>query len=277
MAAQETIVEEFFNGQVLVRFSASKHQYFVKCPKGYIDLIVDGEERRIEYPTRKTTFEHVISCTQYTKAALDKPKLRDWAVSVCVGEAISLAKKGLSPEEWKKKAKAKSFQLLKSGADIGNTLHAYTGDHINHILGKGEKPSKPVEKEALSCVLAWESFLRDYKDIEFLATEQVIYHPILDVAGTLDIMFRRKGQIGIIDTKTSPNIYPDFMMQLALYRDAVKLLTGKLPEIAWILQLSKDTGSYLLEDRSNHHQMDFGAFMAGHFLTNWVDSLKLTY
>lgn len=59
-------------------------------------------------------------------------------------------------------------------------------------------------------------------------------------AGTLDILCKVKGELWIVDIKTSANVYDSHKLQLTAYQNAIKEMTGELPKMG-ILHLNHRT------------------------------------
>ena len=88
-------------------------------------------------------------------------------------------------------------------------------------------------------------FLSDY-DIEVVDTERVVWLPDLKVAGTIDGVGIRNGDIVIWDWKTSAGLYWETALQLGAYAQLLSKLTGEFVYKAFAVRLprSGDTGGY---------------------------------
>lgn len=87
-----------------------------------------------------------------------------------------------------------------------------------------------------------EAFLefRRHHDIEPLKIEERIVSRLHRYAGTIDLLARVDGVIGVLDIKTGKSIYRDYGIQTAAYINAIREDTGSpVPETSWILRLDQ--------------------------------------
>lgn len=102
-------------------------------------------------------------------------------------------------QQWHEKAKASS--------EYGTLIHAYAE---SLILPGPDKPvmvaSSALEKQAFDTVSRAVSMLADTYD--FMATELIIFDPLYQIAGTVDILARNRatGALAILDWKTCEKI-----------------------------------------------------------------------
>lgn len=96
-----------------------------------------------------------------------------------------------------------------------------------------------VEPDIAPAIMAFRSFIAR-QPIETVAEhiERRIWHPGDRFAGTIDILGTMKGKLGVIDIKTSQEIYRDYNLQTAAYMAA---LAPNYPELQtrWILRLDQ--------------------------------------
>ena len=81
--------------------------------------------------------------------------------------------------------------------------------------------------------------------------EVVLYDDELEVGGTMDAAFKRKGVLAVGDYKSSKGIYPEMIIQASKYKRMFEDQTGELVERCYILRFDKTTGefeSYLIPD-----------------------------
>lgn len=101
----------------------------------------------------------------------------------------------------------------------------------------GEDPEVP--HDIAPAIMAFRSFIaRQPIDTEAAHIERRIMHEGDRFAGTIDILGTMKGKLGVIDIKTSQEIYRDYNLQTAAYMAA---LTPDYPDLEtrWILRLDQ--------------------------------------
>jgi hypothetical protein len=101
----------------------------------------------------------------------------------------------------------------------------------------GEEPEVP--NDIAPAIAAFRSFIaRQPIETEAAHIERRIWHPQERYAGTIDILGRMKGRLGVIDIKTSQDIYRDYNLQTAAYMEALLPLYPELTT-RWILRLDQ--------------------------------------
>lgn len=143
------------------------------------------------------------------------------------------SKPGLSNFYNEMGSSAAAAAVTQKSAEEGTMVH----EAVEAIL-LGQNPEIP---EIISpAVGAFRSFL-EAKDIE-VAPENVelrIHHPEHRYAGTIDVVARINGKLGVLDIKTSQAIYRDYNLQTAAY---VEALLDELPlETRWILRIDQNS------------------------------------
>lgn len=88
----------------------------------------------------------------------------------------------------------------------------------------GELEDDGTDTRVMGCVKAWRKF-RAALDVEVLANEHRLYHPVMRFAGTLDrlVNMATRGRITgaanwVLDIKTSDDKHPSYGVQLGGYR-----------------------------------------------------------
>lgn len=119
-------------------------------------------------------------------------------------------------------------------AEEGTLVH-----EVAEAMLLGETPVIPLSIEP--AMSAFQSFLAS-KEIE-TAPEQVerrILHPEHRYAGTIDVVARINGKLGVLDIKTSQAIYRDYNLQTAAYMEA---LLPDFPELEtrWIVRIDQSS------------------------------------
>jgi hypothetical protein len=96
------------------------------------------------------------------------------------------------------------------------------------------------DRKDQKCIVAFVNWLAEYQpEIVENGIEQVIASQ-LGYAGTLDILCKIKGELWIVDIKTSANVYDSHKLQLAAYQNAVYEMIGEKPKMG-ILHLNHKT------------------------------------
>ncbi len=86
---------------------------------------------------------------------------------------------------------------------------------------------------------AFDEFLRN-NNVEPLLIEERVLHPEHGFAGTVDMVARINGVVGVLDIKTSRRIYRDYGLQTAAYVHAVSHRSDvPAPTTSWVLRLDQ--------------------------------------
>ena len=184
-------------------------------------------------------------------------------------------------------ASKQSGIILEDAGDIGTAIHGYREDYFNKWIEIGARPKNaldfvPPEQEdvrATSAMRGLQNFCID-KDYIPVITEQLVYDVEHEVAGTLDDVglmrvVKREGDPGckheiivdpkfahrcllcdrkyvyelvLMDLKTSNQFKDHYFFQVALYYMMFVKLTGLKPKRCFILKVSKEDGSYKIEE-----------------------------
>jgi hypothetical protein len=154
----------------------------------------------IEYPSVTTILD-----------ILDKSgALMPWAVN----NTIEYLK--TNPGQYEQ-ARIEYRNVSKEALNIGSQVHDLIECYIKHGKDKSymTKYNDSVQNAFLA-FLEWE----EKHNVEWLETEQSIYHPSRGYAGTLDFIAKIDDHIYCGDFKTSKAIYPEYYMQIAAYNHA---------------------------------------------------------
>ena len=123
-------------------------------------------------------------------------------------------------------------QVTERSAEEGTRIH-----EVAQSILLGEDPVIP--REMAPTIAAFKAFIaRQPIEVEASNIERRIWHPEHKYAGTIDILGRFKGRLGVIDIKTSQAIYRDYNLQTAAYMEALKPHHPEL-ETRWILRLDQ--------------------------------------
>jgi hypothetical protein len=86
---------------------------------------------------------------------------------------------------------------------------------------------------------AFDEFLRN-NNVEPLLIEERVVHPDHGYAGTVDMVARINGVVGVLDIKTGKRIYRDYGLQTAAYVRAVAQRSDiPTPTTSWVLRLDQ--------------------------------------
>lgn len=146
--------------------------------------------------------------------------------------------------------------ILSDAGDIGTDIHDVREAIFSKWIETGTRPSDflsfiPAEKVDVrirSGIRALDKFCTDYNYVP-VATELFVYSHKLRVAGTLDdIGLMKDGEFVLLDLKTSNAFKDHYFFQVAMYYLMLRELTGLKPDRCFILKVSKEDGTYKLED-----------------------------
>ncbi len=124
--------------------------------------------------------------------------------------------------------------ISEKSAEEGTLVH-----QVAAAILLGQEPEVP--EQIAPAMGAFRAFL-EAKDIE-VAPENVerrIFHPDHRYAGTIDVVAKINGKLGVLDIKTSQAIYRDYNLQTAAYMEA---LLQEIPglETRWILRIDQNS------------------------------------
>lgn len=124
--------------------------------------------------------------------------------------------------------------ISEKSAEEGTLVH-----QVAESIFLGEDPDIP---ESIAPAMgALRSFLKA-KEIEVRRedVERRIFHPEHRYAGTIDLIARINGRLGVLDIKTSQAIYRDYNLQTSAYTEA---LLPEFPELStrWILRIDQSS------------------------------------
>jgi len=132
--------------------------------------------------------------------------------------------------------------------NVAKGKSASEGTQIHNLIEQillGEEPRVPVE-----FIPAAQAFLRFKRDKELYTKPEWVEQRIRShqhrYAGTMDVLARIGGKLGILDIKTSSAIYRDYNLQTSAYLHAVNesgFMNMKLEEPAetrWILRVDQE-------------------------------------
>ena len=129
--------------------------------------------------------------------------------------SITSMKSRKSIAEWRKRVgDVEADRISKQGTTRGTKFHKYAEDHLNNLEVKPkdlmEQMSKPWQlfEEALP-------YLNDINNIH--ALEAPLYSEYFGLAGRVDCIAEYKGELAIVDFKTSRKQKPEKWIELTLF------------------------------------------------------------
>jgi hypothetical protein len=111
---------------------------------------------------------------------------------------------------------------LTKASDIGTVIHAMIQWQLRGEMGlpQGLEPTLPD-----ACqwgYMAWQDWWKA-SGLKIIATEQPVWDKVHRYAGTIDaVCENEKGQIGVVDFKSSKGIYDEYHIQVAAYMHAAR-------------------------------------------------------
>lgn len=190
------------------------------------EIVIDFYERYGRYQhvyIRRDNGEWLKSVTGAT-GILDKPALIPWACG-CMHDKIeeALNRGQLITPEFLAEAKNAWREKRDSSADYGTITHLTIHEFIKYKLGIEKKaPVVPKIREVENAFLAFRDWVED-QQVEFIATEQLVYSKKYNFVGTLDStakIHKGKERFALIDFKSSNGIYGDMIYQTTGYNVA---------------------------------------------------------
>tara|TARA_B100000965_G_scaffold406277_1_gene444350 strand:- start:2693 stop:3436 length:744 start_codon:yes stop_codon:yes gene_type:complete len=193
--------------------------------------------------TYKVGGKKVPSVTGITSKGLIKDGLTNWKVSFPLGFAkreinallnnnVSLDR--MSLEKIFSDAQDSTNKIMKEAGSVGSVVHGLVEDYLKNK----EIPSQ-IDKRVVNC---WNLFLKwwESQDYEPVEIEKKIYCKKYNYAGTLDLVVKdKKGNLVLIDIKTSNQISFDYHLQLNAYWFAYEEETENKISKALVVRLPK--------------------------------------
>lgn len=134
---------------------------------------------------------------------------------------------------------AEGSRIKALSANEGTKVH----ETIEALL-KGETPV--LTPEVAPAVEAFGQFQKEHEILTHPAMiEQRVHHPEERYAGTIDVLAKVDGKVGVLDIKTSSGIWRDYNLQTVAYLCAIQkgglidVPLKELPETRWILRLDQ--------------------------------------
>jgi hypothetical protein len=217
-----TKTAELYNGEIIIDFFETKHQYKKR-----------GEKKCITSVTAAT-------------GMINKPLLIPWAVKLTKVYLIEKLENSEAVTVADVEEAAKQHRIKKdTAAEKGTQVHNWAEQYINFKLGKEKKkPEMPKDESVLNGVLAFLDWEKEHK-VKFLASEKLVYSKKHDYVGLMDAEAIIDGKRCVVDFKTSSGIYNEMRYQVAAYQAADEEESGKKYDgNRWIVRFSKETAEF---------------------------------
>ena len=150
-------------------------------------------------------------------------------------------------DEFLEEAKRRANATKETAAELGTQAHAL----IHRLLEGDASAAEEIPDELRPAVHGAAQFLRD-NGIQPAHTEFTVWSPDVGIAGTIDGVGWRNGNVVIWDWKRSKGIYPEMALQLGAYARLFELTTGQAVNEAWVVRLPQampENGAALYEAR----------------------------
>ena len=179
--------------------------------------------------------------SEHTKYYVDKRKVASvttvignnlgWNKGALIGWSRKMAMSGQDPNTIKNEA-----------ASIGTLTHKMVE---NYVLEKPISTFIYSEEDIAKATVGFQAFLDWEKTAKpvYLYTEIQLVSKEFLYGGTIDLVVDVAGHTGILDIKTSNNVYKEHVIQLAAYRHLYRENNGPV-DYCSILQLDKRSGEF---------------------------------
>lgn len=205
--------------------------------------LYDGEVNIMFYPVSHR-YRHVgggyIPSPSAVCGILDKPALLSWATRMMRDNVIDNMRDGQSF------TRADVLSMLEVGvtafankrqreANVGLVVHHYAETGLLEYDASLDGEINRI-RQGISAFDEWQ------KGYDILDKEGVVYHKRHDYAGTFDAVVKKGNDKWLVDYKTSSNIYPEHVMQVAAYMRAWEWQNGEQLKGGMVVRFDKETG-----------------------------------
>jgi hypothetical protein len=155
-----------------------------------------------------------------------------------ITHVLSCYPKGQPYEDWLRKVGFASDYIVKKAAEEGTQVHLLCEEYLNgeecsFFNSKGHPAYPPhVWSMFLNFVNFWETVKP-----ELIETEVHLFSDRLKVAGTCDLIVNIKGELWVLDLKTSNHLHNAYNLQTACYAECYAECFGKMPTRRGVLWL----------------------------------------
>jgi len=238
---------------IILSYNEDKHMYYVNDQK-------------------------VESVTGICGRGLPKPNLVNWLVATPLNEVKRLINEKLDNNEPLdraglerifKTAKEKTNKIKEDAGLVGTVVHGLIEDFL-----KGKDIPKQSDPAVVNC---WNLFLDwwNKQEYEVVELEKKIYSKKYNYAGTLDLVVKdKKGNLVLMDIKTSNFISFDYFLQLNAYKFAYEEETGSKVSKSFIVKLSKKDAEIEIKEIPLNKKL-FNAFIGAKYVMEQMQSVEI--
>lgn len=153
---------------------------------------------------------------------------------------------------------------------IGTVVHTYAENWIKAQLNGTEEPEMPANDQAQESAIEFLDWVEE-NDIEFLTSEQMVYHPMFGYAGTYDAKAIVNGDLLVIDFKTSKGIYDEYYLQSVAYMRAEQQRTGEDIDGIAIARFPKSSAGFEVKTVTDNRELrqHWNGFQGALKIHNW--------
>ena len=233
-----------------------------------------NEDKHIYY----VNDQKVESVTGICGRGLPKPNLVNWLVATPLNEVKRLINEKLDNNEPLdraglerifKTAKEKTNKIKEDAGLVGTVVHGLIEDFL-----KGKDIPKQSDPAVVNC---WNLFLDwwNKQEYEVVELEKKIYSKKYNYAGTLDLVVKdKKGNLVLMDIKTSNFISFDYFLQLNAYKFAYEEETGSKVSKSFIVKLSKKDAEIEIKEIPLNKKL-FNAFIGAKYVMEQMQSVEI--
>ena len=238
---------------IILSYNEDKHMYYVNDQK-------------------------VESVTGICSRGLPKPNLVNWLVATPLNEVKRLINEKLDNNEPLdraglerifKTAKEKTNKIKEDAGLVCTVVHGLIEDFL-----KGKDIPKQSDPAVVNC---WNLFLDwwNKQEYEVVELEKKIYSKKYNYAGTLDLVVKdKKGNLVLMDIKTSNFISFDYFLQLNAYKFAYEEETGSKVSKSFIVKLSKKDAEIEIKEIPLNKKL-FNAFIGAKYVMEQMQSVEI--
>jgi hypothetical protein len=153
--------------------------------------------------------------------------------------------------------------VLEAASNFGKAVHKAC-----ELDDLGELDEAALDPALVPYLQAWRKFSADHA-VEWTVIEKPVYHPTMNYAGTPDRIGSVKGDLTVVDIKSTAQLYPSVGPQLSAYAHA----DGNAHAKRLAVQLKAD-GTYVAKPYTD--PADFPVFASLLTLRNWCARNSIT-
>jgi hypothetical protein len=139
--------------------------------------------------------------------------------------------------------KKELYESRDQAAGIGAVVHQWIEDDLYGRDHAGESLSMEDLEFANTSYTAWQRWSKQV-ELELVETEVPLLSEEYGYGGTLDAVAYVSGELALFDWKTSGGSYPDYIAQVAAYRNLLWERDGSGPESAYLVRVGKEYGDF---------------------------------